>query len=279
MRAWIISDIHASALDWFHPRPLDIPQADICICAGDFADGIERSVDFLHAEIAPHMPVVATLGNHDFYGSSIDRALGYARKWTEGTNVHILENDLFLKKDLRIIGATLWSDYEISAHSDGWLPVRERRELATRECSRIMRDFYEIFRSGERTDGEGGLVSANELISRHKDSRAFIEKELAQEFSGTTIVLTHHAPSPRSLDPRFEGNISNAAFASDLTSTIISGNPDFWIHGHIHSASDFIEGETSVICNPRGYRSGEASGSFMPGFVVETTTSGAGETP
>ncbi|MCQ1768066.1 metallophosphoesterase [Neorhizobium galegae] len=275
MRAWIISDLHTSRLDLLHPRSLIVPQADICVCAGDVAENIERAIDFLHAEIAPHMTVVATLGNHDFYGSSIDRALEYARKWTAGTDVHVLENEAFERNDLRIIGATLWTDYEISAHAAGHLPIDARREVALRECSRVMRDFYEIRRSDERKEGEGGFVTATELIARHNASRTYIENELAEPFKGTSIVLTHHAPSARSLDPRFEGQVSNAAFSSDLTEIIRTSRPNMWVHGHIHRFSDYGERDTRVLCNPRGYHREVDTSGFRPGFVIETTVQGS----
>ncbi|TBF40477.1 metallophosphoesterase [Rhizobium leguminosarum] len=271
MRAWVISDIHSSPLDLLHRRQLSVPRADICICAGDIAGDIERAIDFLHAEIAPHMPVVAVLGNHDYYGSSIDRALEHARKWTAGTNVHILENATYERGDLRIVGATLWTDFEIEAHDFGALPVQARRDLAVRECMRYLLDFRLIHRSDTRAGDESGLITPNEMISRHRESRAYIARELARPFDGTTVVLTHHAPSVRSLDPRFGGHISNAAFASNLSSTITKGRPSFWIHGHIHRFHDYVESETRVLCNPWGYRH-EAGGGFRPGFVIETTS-------
>ncbi|MGO6727270.1 metallophosphoesterase [Rhizobium ruizarguesonis] len=271
MKAWIISDIHSSAMDLFYRSQLAVPQADICVCAGDVSDNIERTIDFLHAEIAPHMTVVATLGNHDFYGSSIDRALEYARKWTAGTNVHILENETFERNGLRVIGATLWTDYEITAHNAGHLPIEARREVAVRECSRVLRDFYEIRRSGEREEGEGGFVTATELIARHNTSRDFIASELATPFKGTSIVLTHHAPSARSLDPRFDGQVSNAAFSSDLTEVIRTGRPHVWVHGHIHRFSDYGECDTRVLCNPHGYHREAGTSGFRPGLVIETT--------
>ncbi|RWX19221.1 phosphohydrolase [Rhizobium leguminosarum] len=271
MKAWIISDFHSSPLDLLHPRQLIVPKADICICAGDIAENIERAVDFLHAEIAPHMPVVAVLGNHDFYGSSIDRALEYARKWTAGTNVHILENESFQRGDLRVVGATLWTDFEIGDHDFGHLPKQARRDIAVRECMRYLLDFRMIYRSDTRVGDQSGLITPEEMISRHQKSRAYIEEELSKPFDGTTMVLTHHAPTPRSLDPRFDGHISNAAFASNLSSTIAKGRPSFWIHGHIHRFHHYVESETRVLCNPRGYRN-EAGGGFRPGFVIETTS-------
>ncbi|MBY3328781.1 phosphohydrolase [Rhizobium laguerreae] len=270
MKAWVISDIHSSPLDLLHRRQLSVPRADICICAGDIAGNIERAIDFLHVEIAPHMPVVAVLGNHDYYGSSIDRALEYARKWTVGTNVHILENDTFHRGDLRIVGATLWTDFEIAAHDSGHLPVRARRDLAIRECMRYLLDFRLIYRSDARAGDESGLITADEMISRHEESRAYIENEIAKPFNGTTMVLTHHAISHQSLDPRFTGHISNAAFASDLSNVIHARRPHFWVHGHIHRFADYVEGDTRVLCNPRGYVGEFGTSGFRLGFVVDT---------
>ncbi|WP_413711836.1 metallophosphoesterase [Rhizobium sp. Rhizsp82] len=269
MKAWIISDIHSSRLDLLHRRPLIIPRADICICAGDISDNVERSIDFLHNEIAPHMPVVLTLGNHDYYGSSIDSALEYARKWTAGTNVHLLENSTFEKNDLRVIGSTLWTDFEIVDHEYGHLPVDERRRLAIQESMRYLLDFRLIHRVDPLL-GVDSLLEPDEMIIRHWDSRAFIDGELGKPFTGTSMVLTHHAISRRSLDPRFAGQVTNAAFASDLTEIIRRRKPHFWIHGHIHRHADYVEGDTRVLCNPRGYLH-EGSNGFRPGFVIETS--------
>lgn len=168
MKACIVSDIHSSPMDLFLARRFEVPKADICVCAGDIANNIERSIDFMFAEIAPHMPVVATLGNHDCYGSSIDRALECARKWTAGTNVHILENDEFRMNDLRVIGATLWTDFEITAHDAGHVSVDDRRDFAVSVCHRYLLDFREIYRSDEREDGEGGFITAAEMVSRNR---------------------------------------------------------------------------------------------------------------
>ncbi|NKL25421.1 phosphohydrolase [Rhizobium leguminosarum bv. viciae] len=277
MRAWIISDLHSSRLDLLHGRRLAVPRADLCVCAGDISENIERAIDFLHAEIAPHMTVVATLGNHDYYGTSIDRALEYARKWTLGTNVHILENETFVKGDLRVIGATLWSDFEIRDHKFGYLPLLARRDLAVRECVLHLPDFRSIYRSDARVGNQKGFITPDEMISRHRESRVFIEQELAKPFGGTTLVLTHHAISARSLDPRFQGHVSNAAFASDLTNVIQSGRPHFWVHGHIHRFVDYVEHDTRVICNPRRYDGERGEGGFRPGLVVETMVGEAGE--
>lgn len=271
MRAWIISDIHTFPMDWYRSR-LAVPDADVCICAGDIADSIYSSIDYLRVELAHRMPVVAVLGNHDFYGVSIDRALEIARKELRGTDVHLLENEAIVLNGVRFLGATLWTDYEVAHGSlDGEpeLPLEARRDLAFHVCIREITDFRQIFRSDERRPGETGYVTVQELIARHAESRAFIEHELEKPFSGKTVVVTHHAPTPLSIHPSYIGSPTNAAFVSDLTEVIRIGKPWYWIHGHVHHYFDYFEGETRVLCNPRGYRHERDFNGFRPGFVIE----------
>ena len=68
------------------------------------------------------------------------------------------------------------------------------------------------------------------------------------------IIVTHHAPSPHSIDKKYEGDLLNAAFASNLNQYIIQ-NPQIrvWAHGHVHNPCDYILGETRVVCCPFGY--------------------------
>lgn len=270
MKAWIISDLHATHAD-FRSNSFEIPEADICLCAGDISGFIEFGLDFLKKKIAPSIPVVAVLGNHDFYGSPIDRALEIARREAFGSDIEILENDTLEIGDVRIIGATLWTDFEIpwgGAESDD-IPINERRELALSVCRQYMLDFHEIYRSEPFSDGIPGLITSRELIHRHHESRAFIATQLAKPWTGSTVVLTHHAPSPRSLIQKYLGHPSNAAFASDMTDIIRRGRPDFWIHGHMHEYLDYIEDRTRVICNPLGYRHERGINGFRPGLVID----------
>ena len=82
------------------------------------------------------------------------------------------------------------------------------------------------------------------------------------------MVVTHHAPSPRSIAPRFSGDTLNPAFASDLTDLMGSG-VQLWVHGHMHQSHDYIERGTRVICNPRGYLPLEPNPDFDPILIVE----------
>jgi Icc-related predicted phosphoesterase len=79
--------------------------------------------------------------------------------------------------------------------------------------------------------------------------------------------VTHHAPHPGSLHPRYANDLISAAYVSDLTPLIESGKPALWVHGHVHASFDYRVGDTRVICNPNGY--GGENAAFDPALVVE----------
>jgi Icc-related predicted phosphoesterase len=58
----------------------------------------------------------------------------------------------------------------------------------------------------------------------------------------------------------------NHAYASDLTTLIESDQPALWVHGHIHTHSDYLIGVTRILANPLG-REGERTG-FIENLVV-----------
>lgn len=92
------------------------------------------------------------------------------------------------------------------------------------------------------------------LNYEHYMNTHLIHKKFLLE-SGADIIVTHHAPSFLSVGERFKGDAMNCAFATELYNDIVSLSkpPKLWIHGHMHSKSDYMIGDTRVICWPRGY--------------------------
>lgn len=217
----------------------------------------------------PKMPVVFVMGNHDYFHSSIDFALERARSEIDTSDIYLLENETLVLGGRRFVGATLWTDFAVSVGGDEHIPPEERRAHAFNVVPWQIADFQCIFRSDERIDGENGQITAREILDRHKESRSFIDKELANPFEGPTIVITHHAPLPESFDPRFAGQVTNAAFASDLGDLIWRRKPDLWVHGHIHAGRDYYSDSTRVICNPVGYAHESNLTSFRSDLVID----------
>ena len=102
---------------------------------------------------------------------------------------------------------------------------------------------------------------------------AWLESCLKTPWRGTTVVVTHHAPSARSVESRFEGSPLNACFASHLDHLVRSDLAAVWIHGHMHHSIDYRVNGTRVVCNPRGYaRDGRNENPhFDPDFLLEVT--------
>lgn len=106
-------------------------------------------------------------------------------------------------------------------------------------------------------------------LDLHIESAVAIDALLAAPFDGPTIVVTHHAPSPRSIARRYQGNGLNPAFCSDLMDMIARHQPLAWVHGHMHSSADYRVGRTRVLNNPHGYGN-ENVGGFDPALILDT---------
>jgi Icc-related predicted phosphoesterase len=92
---------------------------------------------------------------------------------------------------------------------------------------------------------------------------------LAQPFAGKTVVVTHHAPSSKSVPPRYAHDLLTPAFASNLDVLMDGDRTALWIHGHMHDPFDYEICGTRVVCNPRGYAPNALTPDFRPDWVVE----------
>ncbi|MNF99562.1 3',5'-cyclic adenosine monophosphate phosphodiesterase CpdA [compost metagenome] len=98
-------------------------------------------------------------------------------------------------------------------------------------------------------------------------TRDWLRTKLAEPFDGRTVVITHHAPTLRSLqDNPHAGGHMDAAYANRWEDLMGCDQVALWVHGHSHTAVDYDVAGTRVVCNPRGYP-GEDTG-FSPGLVL-----------
>lgn len=266
MKLWVLSDLHRDYQDW---GPLYVPDADACVVAGDVGQGLVRSMRWLQEVVGYHMPVVMVAGNHEFYrGAVVESYMEALTAEHECPDVHLLEDSSVVLGGVRFVGATLWTDYEVMTAAGGDLSTATgdlamARAWAMEVASSQLNDHRAI----SYTKRPWQRWTPAHAARRHETSRAFLEASLAQPFDGPTVVVTHHAPHPGSIHPRYAGQSLNAAFASDLSAVIEAGRPDLWVHGHVHDCHDYLVGRTRVICNPKGY--GSENPSFIPDLVVE----------
>ena len=255
MKIWVLSDLHTEVAG----ISIVPPDADICIAAGDIDRGGEHHVEWLKTYVAPHMPVISVLGNHEFYRSSVQRERIAAGRAAAQGDVHVLDDMTWTENGIRFIGATLWTDYDLY-NPEGNVEVRTGYKRHARDGlndHRLIRD----------SSDNGRPFLPSQARALHQRSVEYIESVLSQPFHGETIVVTHHSPSPKSVHEVFQGDPLTPAFSSDLEWLIEQYRPTAWVHGHTHNSFDYEIGDTRVICNPRGY--GGENRDFDKGLVIE----------
>lgn len=234
MRLHILSDLHLSVDALDPPRTT----ADIVVLAGDVA----RPTQAIEWARGFDQPVLYVPGNHEFYGGSLDGTLTELRALCSGTDVTLLERDEVIIDGVRFLGTTLWSDFRLNGEGAA-------RDEAMRLAQSLIRDFSRIRRSVDAPDP----FTPADSTECFDAAAEWLEARLAREHDGTTVVITHHAPSPGSVHPRFADSPLNGAFVSDAGRLLGGRRVGLWIHGHLHDTVDRVENGTRVVCNPRGY--------------------------
>ena len=242
VRLLILSDLHLEFAAFTPPSP-DL--YDIAVLAGDIAVGVQAVHWARRKSTFAGKPVVLVPGNHEFYGSERTRMLEQLREAAAGTNVHLLDRDEVTLHGVRFLGATLWTDFELDVATG--TPVPE----AMRDAIRGLNDFGGSIR--ERRDGMGpSRFTPDDARREHAISRDWLQARLDELSPLPTVVVTHHAPSPLSMDRRYEGSELNPCYYSHLPAPFFEAG-SLWVHGHTHASSDYVHRRTRVVANPRGY--------------------------
>ena len=215
--------------------------ADLAILAGDIhldAKGIKWA-----ATHTTGMPVVYVAGNHEFYSPRQPmQSISYSiERAAQRHGIHFLERKCVDFGRVRVLGCTLWTDFALYGDS-----AEGRRQ------SYAMNDFSGAICIRDPYDPDSRLPFTPELSGAiHRASVNWLDAELAKPWEGKTVVVTHHAPSMKSVSMRFIGDQMNPCYASNLEHLV--ERADLWVHGHMHEAFDYRVGKCRVICNPRGY--------------------------
>lgn len=102
MKLHILSDLHRDLAGEILIPAVD---ADVVILAGD----IDRGHDSLRWTMqAFTQPTLLVLGNHEIAAGD-ERTLKMFREMAEGSNVTVLENDVWELEGVRFLGCTLWA--------------------------------------------------------------------------------------------------------------------------------------------------------------------------
>lgn len=242
MKIGIASDIHSDLwskleLKLIGPIIQDrLKDADLILLAGDIG-GSDQAVRFAHY-LFPDKPVCMVAGNHEFYDEVMDDTLRSMQAATVALpNIHFLNRSTYTSDKLRVLGVTLWTDYNLYGNA----PMAMVQALKYPDFARVYKD-------------ENTKIIPNDLLELHQQDKAWLLAELDTPFDGSTIVMTHHAPTSFALDKsKFLGDAWNPCFASRLEDSLVRDDVDLVVWGHTHVDADCVLGTTRFISNQVGY--------------------------
>lgn len=257
----LISDLHNESLRESQRKIPDIrltENVDVLVLAGDI-DVQEHGVLYaIRQSERLHIPVIYVLGNHELYRSDDKPLFASVKKATQRSSVHVLDTESVVIKNTLFIGATLWTDFELLGS--------EHRRRAINHAAFNMHDYYNIQIAN---DPFSPVFTPNSSQDLHEIEKKFIEKELANEFNGKKVVVTHHAPSIQCL-PSFEHkDLLSACYASHLDWMIQKYQPHAWLYGHVHYPRKLQLGKTIVASQPHGYPHIVGTPEFFEPLIIE----------
>jgi predicted phosphodiesterase len=248
MKVHVLSDLHTEFAGFKIPKT----DADVLVLAGDIGT---KLIGLEQALTSCEIPVVYVAGNHEYYGAAIAKLTDELRITARNSQVYFLENGELILDDVRFLGCTLWTDFSILG--------LENRALAMWQAEQQMADYRLIRRSPDFS-----RLRPTDTASLHVESLNWLKRQLEIPFEGRTVVVTHHAPSAKSFNPKYKTDFVSAAFASNLEHLMDEFEIDVWIHGHTHHNVDFVHGSTRILSNQRGYPDERVPG-FNPNLVLE----------
>lgn len=243
MKIRVMSDIHTE-----FDRPGESPDpgtGDILVLAGDICCAAlwnEDVEEFFNKAVAGYNRVLYVMGNHEGYHSNVQKAREILiQKLPRG--VSLMDNRSEFIDGVHFIGATLWTNFN-------------NMDPETIETARsCMNDYHAADQQPEDT------------LEEHLITRNWFERCIPT-LRGPVFVITHHAPSPKSVKGRYTG--SEGMYSTDLESFIAKhDNILWWCHGHVHECSDYKVKQCRVICNPRGYNHSELNPAFELAHEIE----------
>jgi predicted phosphodiesterase len=258
MKIQLYSDLHLEAHPAFAPQPA--PGADLLVLAGDIGSyqagsALAHDPDFGLARFSPRhgwpTPVLFVPGNHEYDALDFDVAHARLRETCERLGMVWLEREVWHApvpdaqgRPLRCIGTTLWTDFDALVEPKAPLTA----QLQARDKAFRAANFY-LKKTDTTRHGEAFLAEA--VREQALLCQDWLRAALDTPFDGSTVVVTHFAPSLRSADPRYGLVPGTAGFCNALDELLPQA--DLWLHGHLHAPSDYRHAGCRVVANPLGY--------------------------
>ena len=272
MNIQLLSDLHLESNPYFVAEPT--PGADVLVLAGDIGSYQPGSAltrldieDFGLARFSPRpvseggagwpTPVLFIPGNHEYDGLEFDAATRRLRAACERWGLIWLEQQSVVLQGVRFLGCTLWTDFD-ALNGDSLSASLTAREKAFRAANYHLRKNHTL--------RDGVPMLAPEVRELGLQSQTWLRAALAQPFDGSTVVVTHFAPSLLSADPRYGLTPGTAGFCNALDDLLPAAQ--LWLHGHLHCPQDYRKQGCHVVANPLGYAHKSEQVSFQSTLLI-----------
>ena len=276
----LLSDLHLESNPHFSPMPA--PGADVLVLAGDigsYQNGSQLLAldvpDFGLARFSPlpaergganwPTPVLFVPGNHEYDGQDFDAAQVRLQAVCQRLGIVWLDRSVQVLQGVRFVGSTLWTDFDALTTrqaASGDMTLGE--QLKAREKAFRAANFY--LKKNHATRG-GEPMLAEALRAESLLHQAWLINALQEPFDGSTVVVTHFAPSLLSADPRYGLVPGTAGFCNSLDDWFPLAR--LWLHGHLHCPSDYVSRNCRVVANPLGYARKNEQVAFKPTGLIE----------
>jgi Icc-related predicted phosphoesterase len=288
MKIQLLSDLHLESNPGFMPNPA--PGADVLVLAGDIGSYQAGSAlsktgdtDFGLARFSPlhswPTPVLFVPGNHEYDGLDFDQAHSHLQEACVRLGITWLEREVVQMGKVRFVGTTLWTDFDALGPLAGQKipdPLVDKipahfshpnsqftRQLKARDKAFRAANYY-LRKAMTTRQGEAWLAEG--LRAQALQCQDWLSQALNTPFDGSTVVITHFAPSLHSADPRYGRVPGTAGFCNALDALLTKAQ--LWLHGHLHCPSDYTLNGCRVVANPLGYAHKNEQKTFKPSDLI-----------
>lgn len=248
MKVRLLSDLHTEGYEFVY-RYLG---EDVLVLAGDIFAKNPINLAQIVKRVPNHVDIIFVAGNHEYYKADFNEINAYLKNANLHPNFHFLKNDHITIGDYAFFGGTMFTDFDMNGLHDQWFA-----EMAARKG---VNDFFVITIDGRRWTTMDHR-NEHELFNREFD------RWVKDAEGKTRVCVTHFVPTKQCLDPQFKGNTLNPYFIAAQEERI--AKVDYWLFGHTHTAFDVMQGDTRLVCNPRGYGGGKENLNFNPNLILE----------
>lgn len=249
----IMSDLHLDFGD------LELPGGDVLALAGDVFSGAvikygedetasfhhlwKRYVRFCKEELSKYKEVIFVMGNHEYYGLTIETAPHTLRSFLEknAPNVVLLDNAKHATHNVTFFGTTLWASY-------GCPRADQERLIQFR-----LNDCKQIWTTEDGNLRTPRLMTPFDFDRLNRKAKHWLYTQVRMAGEGVKVLVTHHAPSWES-HPSGDASDLDWAFYSNVQRIFGWGNSiTFAVHGHTHHNVAYVQQMAVIATNQRGY--------------------------